>query len=332
MPEGRSCGSAGGGLGPRDGRVTLYPRSGVSQLLEPPPAGILEDPVQRCILAYLSRRGASFYLELEQAVYRLDPDLPKADLEAALLKQDPSLNLSGLQVTKVHALGKHLYIEFATGWQLRTHLGLYGSWHRYLPGASWQRPVGKALVVLETATCCLVCFNGSEARLLRTDGMVDRAQRARLGPDLSAASTDPAMVARTALELCDPDRPLVDLLLDQRVACGIGNVYKSELLFLHRLAPVTRLSHLDPGVLGALYGDAARLLRRNSGPGPRRTRFVGEGHGNLWVYRRAGRPCLRCGARIMQGKLGRHLRATYWCPRCQIAGGADGETITGDTT
>ncbi len=89
-----------GVLGPRDGPVALYPRSGVSQLLEPPPEGALEDPVERCIFEYPSRRGASVYLELQQAVYRLEPDLPKADLE-----EDPALEDGLRQLARVRRRG-----------------------------------------------------------------------------------------------------------------------------------------------------------------------------------------------------------------------------------
>ena len=256
---------------------------------------------------------------LRKLVRLLIPELEGRRLASGRLRDWPEVNLSGRRVTNVHALGKHLYIEFDDATLLRSHLGMHGSWHRYLSETPWQRPAGQASVVLETDRTCLVCFNAAQVELLHSGGLRDRQQRARLGPDLLAGDTAPAEVARRVLEQHTPDRLLIDLLLDQRVACGIGNVYKSELLFLHGLSPQTRLEELDGVALTAVYGRAAELLQRNTGPGARRTRFTEDGRGGLWVYRRSGRPCLRCGARIRMEKLGRHLRSTYWCPACQAA-------------
>ena len=109
------------------------------------------------------------------------------------------------------------------------------------------------------------------------------------------------------------------MLLDQRIASGIGNVYKSELLFIERVAPLAALRDTPDSVLSALYTRAHVLLRANLGGGPRVTRFEGGRAGRLWVYRRAGAPCLRCNTPIVGAPLGRSLRSTYWCPRCQAA-------------
>jgi endonuclease-8 len=110
---------------------------------------------------------------------------------------------------------------------------------------------------------------------------------------------------------------LVDLLLDQRIAAGIGNVYKSELMFLAGCAPNWTLSEANDDMLLALYAQAATLLKANLGGGPRTTRRNDDGHGHLWVYGRAGQPCLRCGASIRRGLLGCRPRSTYWCDGCQ---------------
>jgi endonuclease-8 len=105
------------------------------------------------------------------------------------------------------------------------------------------------------------------------------------------------------------------VLLDQRVAAGIGNVYKSELLWLHRLAPSTPLGSLDPAGRRALYADAARLLRANLGPGARVT--VPGVPGGLAVYGRGGRTCPRCRDTVRRATLGTPPRGTWWCPGCQ---------------
>ncbi len=126
------------------------------------------------------------------------------------------------------------------------------------------------------------------------------------------------MPSRAAREsFSDGNLLLADALLDQRVACGIGNVYKSEVLFIEGWSPLTRLDDLTNAEIVQCYLTAAGLLKRNLGGGPRVTRIVTDGSGGLWVYGRRGRPCLRCDGRIKSVRLGRHHRCTYWCGGCQ---------------
>ena len=223
----------------------------------------------------------------------------------------------GRRVSDVGARGKHLFIELDDGVALRTHLGMYGSWHRYPPGADWQRPRNQRSVSLLTADWHYVCFNAREVELVRLPSVRRRIIRDRLGPDLIADTTDPARLVRRAREMLGADAPIVDALLDQRVACGIGNVYKSEVLYLERLAPAARLADLGDAQLGQCFVTAAQLLRRNLGGGRRVTRFAGDQAGKLWVYGRGGLPCLSCDTPIASRRMGRHHRGTYWCPACQ---------------
>jgi endonuclease-8 len=226
-------------------------------------------------------------------------------------------DLAGLRIQGVSSKGKHLYLELNNGLCLRSHLGLYGSWHRYRPHEPWQKPERQAVLVLEMEGWAYVCFNAKEVELTRSTGFESRDQRGRLGPDLTQDTPDADLIRRRALALSSPDTPLVDLLLDQRVACGIGNVYKSEVLFLTRRPPVLTVQQLSLQDFVDLYGNAARLLRRNLGGGPRTTRAIPDGRGPLWVYGRAGLPCLVCGTPVRRERLGREPRSTYWCPTCQ---------------
>ena len=115
-----------------------------------------------------------------------------------------------------------------------------------------------------------------------------------------------------------------DLLLDQRVACGIGNVYRCEVLFLEHLHPEAPAASLSDRDLAALYRLARRLMRQNLG-GWRRTtvRAVDREHPTrpgetrLFVYGREGLPCLRCNTPVRSSRTGDAARATWWCPRCQ---------------
>ena len=106
------------------------------------------------------------------------------------------------------------------------------------------------------------------------------------------------------------------MLLDQRVAAGIGNVYKSEVCWLHRVNPFTPLAVVGPDRLRALLATAHRLLVANLGHSNRVTYRDG-----LAVYGRRGQPCPRCGTPVRMNRQGPMARSTYWCPACQPPAG-----------
>jgi endonuclease-8 len=247
----------------------------------------------------------------------LGPELEGVVIERVTLRDHPATALTACRVRKVFARGKHLFLEFDGGVQLRSHLGLHGSWHRYRLGETWRRPRWQASIVLELEDTVLVCFNAKEIELLRAASARARQLGARLGPDLAADETSLEPIPPRARTMLDDATLAVDVLLDQRIASGIGNVYKSEVLFLEAVGPRCELGSIDDATLRRLYQTARDLLRRNLGPGPRTTRFAGDGGGILWVYGRAGLPCLRCGTPVVSERVGRTWRSTYWCPACQ---------------
>lgn len=245
------------------------------------------------------------------------PRLVGQRLCAARVHQRRQQQVSGVAVTAVEAHGKHLLIELDDGYVLRSHLGMHGSWHRYLPGERWRRPQRQASLVLQTERDVFVCFNAMEVEWLRAAGVRRRVFGQRLGQDLLRSEPDLAQVTDRARELLDGDTPIAQVLLDQRVAAGIGNVYKCELLFIERLAPATPLSQVTDETLRRLYGEASRLLRGNLGGGRRVTRREGDQAGRLWVYGRAGKPCLRCETPVACCRVGEPPRTTWYCPSCQ---------------
>lgn len=224
---------------------------------------------------------------------------------------------AGRRVTGVLARGKHLYIGFEGGQALRSHLGMYGSWHFYAPDEAWRKPRRQASLVVATADEVFVCFNAKEVELVRSPSVRERIVHTRLGPDLIADGAGMEGIVRRARDILEEDALLADVLLDQRVASGIGNVYKSEVLFLECWSPRTQLGDLSDADLARCFATAADLLRKNLGGGRRVTRFDKDGAGRLWAYGRRGRPCLRCDGRIVSKRQGRHHRSTYWCPACQ---------------
>lgn len=221
----------------------------------------------------------------------------------------------GRTVDGVEARGKHLLIGFSGGLWLRTHLRMRGSWHRYRAGEAWRLPAARASCVLETDDAVAVCFDAPEVELLTGLELARHPTLRGLGPDLLAPSLD----AEEAVDRlrADPARPLGEALLDQRVVSGMGNVYKSEVCFLERLDPWGRVGAVRQEDLRAALATGRRLMRANLDGGRRVTTGVGAPGSSLWVYRRAGRPCRRCGTLIQGRRQGEQARMTYWCPRCQ---------------
>lgn len=240
-------------------------------------------------------------------------------------RRTPSLERT---VTAVRTIGKHLLIDLEGGETVRSHLGMTGSWHRYPLAAPWQRPSRQASLLLDTGEQLFVCFNAEEIECLDRDRAKSHRILSRLGPDLLDPGVEldretVAEIARRARFYLRSGSPVIDLLLDQRVACGLGNVYKSEVLFLERVLPTTPVSGLDQERLGSLYATGQRLLLRNLGDGFRNTRLEAADPGSrtdrLWVYGRGGGPCHRCSSTIRSARLGRGHRNTFWCSDCQRA-------------
>jgi endonuclease-8 len=228
--------------------------------------------------------------------------------------------LEGRAVERVFAVGKHLVVAVEGGLGLRTHLGMRGRWERHAPGQTWGRPRRLASAVLATAAVELVLFEARAWEVVRVD-RVPYGVLGELGPDLAVAPADVGRAVRRAR--AEPGgREVAEVLLDQRVACGIGNVYKSEVLFACGLSPWRRAGDVAAGTWEALYATAARWLVQNvaRAGGARVTTAEAGGvarGGELWVYERAQRACRRCGTGITVERQGDLARATWWCPACQ---------------
>ena len=236
------------------------------------------------------------------------------------LSRVPRLDaLVGTGVTAVEARGKHLLIGFSGGRWLRTHMRMRGSWHLYAAGEPWRLPASRASCILETDAAVAVCFDAPEVELL-TDAELDRhSALSSLGPDLLSPDFDTEEAVRRLRERSAI--PLGEALLDQRALAGIGNVYKSEICFIERADPWAPVSMLSDGALASLVATAHRLLLANTAGGRRVTTGAAPPRpgASLWVYRRAGRPCRRCGTLIAARRQGTQARVTYWCPRCQVS-------------
>jgi len=226
----------------------------------------------------------------------------------------------GADVQVVEAKGKHLVLRFSNRWLLHTHMRMSGSWHVYPTGERWQRPAAQARVVIECGDRVAVCFNAPVVEWLRDHEERLHGPLVRLGPDLLAPGAggfkaDLDEVVRRAAAR-PPSMLVGELLLDQEVAAGIGNVYRCETLFLCGLDPWTPRESVGEPRLRALMTRARDLLAMNAA-NPF-TRDVGLGPGQTYVYGRPHRPCRRCGTVIRTARLGFQARSIFWCPSCQV--------------
>jgi len=239
-------------------------------------------------------------------------DSPYVAVTAAARRQ----RLLGRRVGYVESRGKHLLVHFDGGSAWHTHLGMRGSWHTYRVESGWRRPGRRPGVVLEAEDVVAVCFSPAVVEVLSAPELRHHPALARLGPDALSDRFDPA-VARARLR----ERGEVEIgvaLLDQTAFAGVGNVYKSEVLFLCRVNPFASVSSLGDATLESVAQTAADLLRHNLSGGRRRT-TPSLAPDRLWVYNRAGQPCRRCGGPIRRVYQGEQRRSTYWCPSCQPA-------------
>jgi endonuclease VIII len=221
--------------------------------------------------------------------------------------------LDGRRLDAVEAVGKHLLLRFEGGLVLRSHLRMNGRWRLEPRGAA---RVGRPWLVLRGSEHEAVLWNGAELELvgprgaprLNAGSAVGKAAGARLkrlGPDILGEPPDfDTMVTRLRSA---PEREIGDALLDQRLVAGIGNVWRAEALWEARVSPWRRLDEVTEDELRTVLESAHRLMRTalDGGRQPRQ------------IYRRAGRPCPRCGGIVRSAPQGEHARTAYWCPGCQ---------------
>lgn len=216
--------------------------------------------------------------------------------------------LTGTTVSAVEPVGKHLVIRFDNGLALHSHMRMRGVWQVYRPGERWRRPAWQMKVALETADSVAVCFSAPVVELVRD--VV--AKVGHLGPDILADDWSPSESIARARRM--DGTPIGDVLLDQRVVAGIGNVYRCESLWSRKINPWKPVSALDDATLAELLQTAREAMRANLA-GDMHRRFPGYGKGA--VHGRGRRPCPRCGTPIRVRAMGEHARLVYWCPTCQ---------------
>lgn len=222
--------------------------------------------------------------------------------------------LAGRRILDVEARGKNLLVHLEGDRVLYTHMRMKGSWHVYRSGERWRKPAHRARLVVETADVVAVCFSAPVVEVLSEAQVARHPTLGTLGPDVLSDSFHIPDVRSRMRELSA--LPIGEALLRQDVVAGIGNVYKSEVLFVARIHPATAVRDLADEEIDRILLTASDLMKRNLDGFSRVTtpRRAGRRH---WVYGLQGRPCLVCGAAIRMRRQGAAGRSTYWCPECQ---------------
>ena len=232
--------------------------------------------------------------------------------------------LTGRTVDHVRAAGKHVLMHFSGDLLLRTHMRMNGSWHIYRPGERWQRPRRAMRIVVGTADFEAVGFDIPVAEMISGKDLRRHDELRKLGPDLLGEDFDAGEAVRRIRERSTTE--IADVLLNQRVLAGIGNVYKSEVLFACGVSPFASVAALDAAQVECLVTTARKFLRANvtdnlaamtTYTGFRRTTRRSDPRERLWVYGRVGDPCRKCGTPISIRAQGPDARLTYWCEKCQ---------------
>jgi len=243
-------------------------------------------------------------------------------------------DVAGATVTSVAAHGKHLVIELDTGAHLRAHLGMNGRVRTYARAAGEamlaKLSPGRVSLALVTDDGVYLWINAPTIEVAHRRSPRHGMAVASLGPDLLVDGFDAAAAAARAAE--HPDRGIADVLLDQRVVAGIGNIYKSDSLFEVGIDPRTPVAALAPAVLEAIYAAARRQMRATLVAAPRSLSGARSDRDAHLVYGRTGQPCPRCGASIQCYSLGEPPRWTWSCPGCQprAVAGATGRSSSAE--
>ena len=252
-------------------------------------------------------------------VTKFETQLPK------LARVDVDTPIVGRTVEKVDATGKWMRIHFSGDLILLTHMLMSGSWHIYRLGEAWQRGRFQMRVAIYTGKFVAVAFQVPIAEFHTAASLERHRSVQRLGPDVLATKFD-----ESAAAIRLGDNPALEVgvaLLRQSIVAGMGNVFKSEVCFAGRVNPFRLVGSLTQEERQLLMSSARKFMSMNiiDGAGDRIVTYAGlrrttdsdNTNDRLWVYRRRGEPCRRCGEVVRSQKQGDEARTSFWCPRCQ---------------
>ncbi|HYI96657.1 MAG TPA: DNA-formamidopyrimidine glycosylase family protein [Bryobacteraceae bacterium] len=246
---------------------------------------------------------------------------------AQLARVDYDAPIAGRTVESVDATGKWLRMYFSGDLILITHMLMSGSWHIYRPGERWKVRYAEMRVAIYTKDFVAVAFRVPIAEFHTAATLERHRSVQRLGPDVLAPEFDAADAERQLRTR--PDLEVGVGLLRQSLISGMGNVFKSEVCFASEVNPFRLIGTLTADELQLLITNARKFMLQNvtetsndsivTYTGMRRTTGRANPSERLWVYKRDGEPCRRCGTVIVSRKQGLEARVTFWCPTCQIS-------------
>ena len=228
--------------------------------------------------------------------------------------------LVGTRLSSIVTRGKHLVLEFSNDWVIHTHAMQYGSWQIGGRREPLRKDARFIRLRIDTPRRRAVFFHGPVMEVLSREEFLVHERFNTLGPDVLYPDFD-VEVAHQRI-LAQGDREIGDVVLDQRVVSGIGNIYKSEGLFLAALDPRTPASHVTLDDAYAFFAEliplmqAGRLQLGMIETLPDELRY--EPWMRTWVYRRRGQPCFVCGNPVQMFRQGDFQRTTYYCAQCQV--------------
>ncbi len=255
----------------------------------------------------------------------------------------------GRVIEKVESRGKWCLVFLSGDLILVTHMLMSGSWHMYRTGEKWWSPKRAMRAFLEVEGWQAVAFNVPVAEFHTAASLERKSSVPKLGPDALSDEFTPDLGLRAlqARAASHPEEEIANVLLNQRVIAGLGNVYKSEVAFYAGVHPFRQMSTVTADEMLRMAEVSQKWLKANvldgstttggdgivTYSGNRRTTNSGNEKNRLWVYGRRGQECRRCGALVEMRKQGPGARSTYWCPGCQpwmasaAQVGADGAAV-----
>lgn len=248
---------------------------------------------------------------------------------APLARVNDEMPIASRTIERVEARGKWCLMFFSGDLILLTHMRMSGSWHIYKAGEPWQAPRSAMRVVITCGDVQAVAFNVPVAEFHTAHSLQRSADVPKLGLDVLGEkyTIDTAVNALREHRRSHRDAEIGNVLLNQRVLAGIGNVYKSEIAFAAGVNPFRTLQTISDHELERIAEIAERYMRANVAEaagagivtytGNRRTTRSMDRGSRLWVYGRQGQECRRCGTIIEMRRQGTGARSSYWCPLCQ---------------
>lgn len=227
--------------------------------------------------------------------------------------------LLGERLSNVLTHGKHLVLQFSNDWVIHTHAMQYGSWQIGSRREMLRKDARFIRLRIETPRRRAVFFHGPVMEVLSSEEFATHERFHSLGPDVLDPGFD--VGAAHAAVIAQGDRAIGDLVLDQRVFAGIGNIYKSEGLFLSAMDPALRAADVTLEDMRAFFEQVIPLMTAGRARDGRIETLPDELRYEpwmwTWVYRRRGQPCFVCATPIQMVRQGAFERTTYFCPQCQ---------------